>query len=175
MKAKPIILAIVGASGAGKTSLSMFLQSRLNIPAIVSYTTRPMRSGERDGVDHYFTDEESVPAPDDRFAYTEYGGYEYWTKPSQFTKFKVVSYVVDETGLIEMKKRWGKKFTIISVLVKRPIINVEPERIARDKNRQFMLDDDFDVVLMNHATKKEFFRQAIFKLGEQISTNWNWE
>ncbi len=38
---KPIIIAIVGASGSGKTHLSKFLQKEFGIPAIISTTTRP--------------------------------------------------------------------------------------------------------------------------------------
>ena len=42
---KPIIIAIVGASGSGKTHLSKFLQKEFGIPAIISTTTRPRREG----------------------------------------------------------------------------------------------------------------------------------
>ena len=54
---KPIIIALVGPSGSGKTTLSLYLQEMLNIPAICSYTTRPMRRGEQNGREHWFVED----------------------------------------------------------------------------------------------------------------------
>lgn len=50
---KPVIIAIVGTSGSGKTHMAEFLRNKLNIPTIVSYTTRPKRSWEKEGVEHH--------------------------------------------------------------------------------------------------------------------------
>ena len=36
MKKKPIIIALVGASGSAKTTLSQYLQDKLAIPAVCS-------------------------------------------------------------------------------------------------------------------------------------------
>lgn len=54
-------LFIVSApSGAGKTSLVKALVERLDhIRLSVSYTTRPPRPGEREGVDYHFVDEDT--------------------------------------------------------------------------------------------------------------------
>nr|WP_302400593.1 hypothetical protein [Alistipes onderdonkii] len=43
---KPIIIAVSGASGAGKTTLTKFLQREFDIPAIVYSTTRPKSEDE---------------------------------------------------------------------------------------------------------------------------------
>ena len=46
------VVSIVGASGAGKTSLVKALTTSLpNLVVSISYTTRPMRPGEKDGID----------------------------------------------------------------------------------------------------------------------------
>ena len=50
---KPVIIAIVGRSGSGKTYMAEFLRKKMNIPTIVSYTTRRKRPGETDGVEHF--------------------------------------------------------------------------------------------------------------------------
>jgi guanylate kinase len=52
------MLYIISApSGAGKTSLvKALVESMENVEVSVSYTTRPMRPGERDGVDYHFVD-----------------------------------------------------------------------------------------------------------------------
>ena len=175
MRPKPIIIAIVGESGSGKTSLSMFLQERANIPAIVSYTTRPMREGEQHGVDHFFVTHSQVPEPCDTFAYTVFGEHEYWTRESQFRGYRIVSYVVDEKGLLEMLERWSESYTIVSVLIQRPDNPVEESRRLRDRGRIHISPESYDAVIVNNGTEKDFHRQAIFKIGNLVSRNWSWE
>jgi len=49
---------ISAPSGTGKTSLVLKLLERVEgLRFSVSYTTRPMRAGERDGVDYHFVDD----------------------------------------------------------------------------------------------------------------------
>lgn len=52
------ILAIFGKSGVGKDTLLKALKKEYhkNIHTIVSYTTRPKRDGEKDGIDYHFVD-----------------------------------------------------------------------------------------------------------------------
>ena len=67
-------LYIVSApSGAGKTSLvRALLESLPGITVSVSYTTRPMRPGERDGVDYHFVDRERFQAMIEADEFLEY-------------------------------------------------------------------------------------------------------
>lgn len=49
---------ITGPSGVGKTTAAKrLLARRPTLRRLVTYTTRPMRPGERDGVDYHFTSE----------------------------------------------------------------------------------------------------------------------
>ena len=51
-----LMLVISSPSGAGKTTLArLLLDSQTDIVSSVSVTTRPMRQGEREGKDYYFT------------------------------------------------------------------------------------------------------------------------
>jgi guanylate kinase len=51
----PFLLVLSAPSGGGKTTIAkMLLQARDDLGYSVSATTRPMRSGERDGVDYHF-------------------------------------------------------------------------------------------------------------------------
>ncbi len=53
----PGVLIVSAPSGAGKTSLTRALvDARNDIGLTVSHTTRPIRSGEKDGVHYYFVD-----------------------------------------------------------------------------------------------------------------------
>jgi guanylate kinase len=52
---KPLLLVLSSPSGGGKTSIAKsLLQGRDDLGYSVSATTRPMRPGERDGVDYHF-------------------------------------------------------------------------------------------------------------------------
>lgn len=55
------IYYIMGKSSSGKDTLFKELQKRVpGLRTVVPYTTRPMREGERDGVEYFFTDEEGA-------------------------------------------------------------------------------------------------------------------
>lgn len=51
------IFYLMGKSASGKDSIYRALVKRFPFEKIVMYTTRPMRQGEKDGVQYYFTDE----------------------------------------------------------------------------------------------------------------------
>lgn len=80
----PGTLYIISApSGCGKTSLvNAMLQSASNMSVSISYTTRPMRPGEQDGVNYHFVgdDEFKKMIKDEAFLeYAEVFGYYYGT------------------------------------------------------------------------------------------------
>src|SRR5882762_6770287 len=53
----PLLVLISAPSGGGKTTISQqLLAARPQMTRAVTCTTRPPRSGERDGVDYYFLD-----------------------------------------------------------------------------------------------------------------------
>jgi guanylate kinase len=54
MNKKYKVLALVGPAGAGKDTLCNEIVKNYNYHKIISYTTRPPRSNEQDGVDYYF-------------------------------------------------------------------------------------------------------------------------
>lgn len=56
------IFYIMGKSAVGKDRIYSVLRrdKELNLKNILLYTTRPIRKGERDGVDYYFINEEQI-------------------------------------------------------------------------------------------------------------------
>lgn len=48
------IIVLTGTSGVGKTTISHYLAAAYHISAIITHTTRPPRSQEKNGVDYYF-------------------------------------------------------------------------------------------------------------------------
>lgn len=52
------VVVIAGPTAAGKDTLMRQLAAETGKKPLVSHTTRPMRPGERDGIDYYFVSEE---------------------------------------------------------------------------------------------------------------------
>ena len=91
-------------------------------------------------------------------AYTEFGGYQYWTEKEQFFESLMCSYVIDEKGLQELKQIAPPQlFHIMSVKIKRADkTGISAERIARDKAREEIADKMFDAVIDNNGTLVDF-------------------
>jgi len=84
---KPFLLVLSAPSGGGKSSIARnLLQGRDDLGYSVSATTRPMREGERDGVDYHFLSREEFLRRKDVGEFLEsatYGGHLYGTLRSE--------------------------------------------------------------------------------------------
>lgn len=173
---------IVGKSGSGKDEAAKFLQKEFDIPQIVSYTTRDMRAGEIDGVEHHFVSKDMVPYRNIMFAYTVLGGNAYYTTISQITEaFQCrdeVSYIVDDKGvkdIIDFVN--GHPITMCDVkplsiyidvddetLIKRGVCS---ERMKRDASRIDAGDIKYDYCVDNNGTI-ETLRNQLDNIIKQI-------
>lgn len=150
---KQKIIAIMGPSGAGKDTVANILSIALNIPLLCSFTTRPMRDGEVNGREHFFVNECKTPK-EDMLAYTEYGGYEYWTEISQIKDAAI--YVIDEKGIMDICERFPDiELVNIYVAAKPETLKargIAPERMKRDEYRVTMDINSFDYVICNNSS-----------------------
>ena len=87
---KPFLLVLSAPSGGGKSSIARnLLQGRDDLGYSVSATTRPIREGERDGVDYYFLTREEFVRRRDAWEFLEwatYGGHLYGTLRSEIER-----------------------------------------------------------------------------------------
>lgn len=167
---KPLIICIVGASGSGKTTASMILQQQFGWNAIVSYTTRPMRKGEINGKDHWFVKNSQVPPRNKMCAYTQFGGYEYWTEWNQFLTLFPSVYVIDEKGLIDLqsKEQSPFSFNLITIKIKRSNLQgIDEERKERDNERIHIPDELYDYIIENDGSM-EAFRTSLYLTAQCI-------
>ena len=147
------LITITGPSGAGKDTVARMLSEMGGYKVLCSYTTRPKRDGEIDGVEHHFVDKCDVPH-DKMLAYTQYGGYEYWTTIDQVTDRTI--YVIDEDGLKSLCKKFPDielfKICVSARESTRLSRGVSRDRIDRDKQRKRLPLPFYDAVIFNNDT-----------------------
>lgn len=72
-----MIICVIGVSGSGKTTLVNEAEKKLDIPRVITCTTRKPRAGEKDGTDYIFMSEaefsETKLAEKDRYHGHGYG------------------------------------------------------------------------------------------------------
>ena len=87
---KPFLLVLSAPSGGGKSSIARnLLQGRDDLGYSVSATTRPMREGEREGVDYHFLSREEFLRRREAGEFLEtatYGGHLYGTLRSEIDR-----------------------------------------------------------------------------------------
>lgn len=74
---KGSLILFLGESGSGKTTVQRELEKR-GVKKVVTYTTRPMREGETDGVDYHFITEERFREMVDNGEFAEHASYRGW-------------------------------------------------------------------------------------------------
>lgn len=82
MKNKYKIIAICGKAGAGKDTLLKHLTMKYVVHEIISCTTRPMREGEKEGVNYYYLTKEQFVQKlmnDEMLEATEFNSWFYGT------------------------------------------------------------------------------------------------
>ena len=119
-------IILVGKAGSGKDFLRKKLESR-NFNYAVSYTTRPMREGEVNGVDYFFI---SGRAADimilngEFFEYVVFNGWIYGTTIAQWRQYHDESvYIMTPSGLAHVGDEDRKEclviFTDIDIEIRR--------------------------------------------------------
>jgi len=150
---KPIIIAIVGESGAGKTTISNYLEKKYQISPIYSYTDRKRRYPGEKG--HKFVSKEVYDGfkLEDMVAPTNFGGTRYCCLKQDIGKIN--SYVIDEDGVDYLVKNFSKDYNIFKLRVFRDTelrleSMVKMERITRDTGRFKKRPREYDYVIVNN-------------------------
>lgn len=132
---------IAAPSGAGKTTLvHSLLQTVKNIELSISYTTRPPRPGDVNGVDYFFVDEsefQNMIQANQFLEYAEVYGFHYGTAREQvlgqLRKGKDVLLEIDWQGAAQIRKNFHNA---VSIFILPPSLVTLKERLYNRKQDQ---------------------------------------
>jgi len=169
-KKKGKLIIFSAPSGSGKTTIVNWLMQQIpNLAFSVSATSRPIRPGEKNGVNYYFlsVDEFKKHIENDDFVEWEevYENQFYGTLKSEIEKLrnegKNIVFDVDVKGGINIKRLYGDD--ALSIFIKPPSIG-ELEKRLRNRNTdseesiekrikkasyELQFEKYFDVVIVN--------------------------
>ncbi len=114
------LFVIIGKSSSGKDTIfkSILEDSSIPLKRLITYTTRPIRSGEKEGNEYHFTDAAGLAALESaglvvekRTYDTIYGPWTYFTAINDNIRLDKESYIVisTPTGFLSLKDYYSKK------------------------------------------------------------------
>ena len=136
------IVCLMGKSSSGKDTIykKLLEQETVTLRAIIPYTTRPIRAGERDGVEYHFTDEEGFRkllaqgcVIEDREYNTCMGMWRYFTVADGEVDLLQHSYVIIGTleAYMQMRRFYGEN-RVLPVMIELD----DGERLQRALDRE---------------------------------------
>ena len=184
------VVCLMGRSSSGKDTIykKLLEQDKVILRAIVPYTTRPIRDGEREGVEYHFTDEAGFQELlnqgsiiEDRVYHTCLGLWRYFTVADGGINLVQHSYVMIGTleAYIQLKKFYGTD-KVLPVMIELD----DGERLQRALDREkaqdypqyeemcrrFLADaEDFsDENLKNAGIGRTFYNDEVDRCLEEI-------
>jgi len=158
---KPVIICIVGRSGAGKTTLADYIEVNFGVKMIQSRTTRAPRYEGEDGHTFVSSEEFDSYSKSDMLAFTTFGDNRYCCLTEDVREES--TYVIDEKGLIYLKETFGDVYDIHSILVTcnkaERIARAGEERVARDEGMFNLQEPLFDFVWRTDSWREESMRR----------------
>lgn len=157
-----MILLFIGPSGSGKTSLV----EKLDIPVLISSTTRKPRPWEVNGEHYYFVTEEEFDRID-KLEETTYDGYRYCLSRQEYEdKLKenpIVCSVMEINGVLQIKEKLPQNEVRV-FYIHAPLIDII-FRLWKERGFKNM------VKRVWHAIKTNEFKNA--KMADYIIDNSN--
>lgn len=160
------MVILVGESASGKSTIEKILEEKYGYTKTVSYTTRPIRDGEVDGVDYnYISSDEFTDKFNNKF-FVEVGAYNNWwygTRAEQYSKNTVC--VLTPHGLRQIKKnlknqeeldihtfyiKVPRRDRLIKILQRGDDVDEAIRRNQSDVGQYDGVEDEVDYVLENN-------------------------
>lgn len=186
------IVCLMGRSSSGKDTIykELLAQDGVMLRPIVPYTTRPIRAGERDGVEYHFTDEAGFQlligqgrVIEARAYHTCLGLWRYFTVADEGIDLRRSSYVVIGTlESYEQMRRFYGEDKVLPVMIElddgvrlqRALDREKAQDHPRYEEmcRRFLADaEDFSTEKLERAgIYKTFYNDTLSRCLEEILT-----
>lgn len=189
MKEKSKIIALIGKCATGKTYYSLKLAKHPNVNRIISYTTRPRRDNETDGVDYHFLSDDEFDSrlkTETVYEQTEYivdgKRFRYSTCSGVFSDNKINVMVINPHGLKQLIENEEIKKRLLVVHITADLkTRIERYLSREDKNNddnkiykrltERLLQDEKDFEELNDIIKKEKIEWCEISNNDNDSVN----
>ena len=184
------IVYIMGKSSTGKDTIyrSILSDKSIKLKKIIPYTTRPIRAGEEDGVQYYFTDEagfeklkQEGKVIEDRSYDTCYGLWRYFTVNDESLDLDKNNYIIIGTleSYVQLRDYFGQERLVPIYVEVEDGLRLE-RALARERMqatpkyeemcRRFLADAaDFSVENLKEAgITRKFFNADVEKCVDEI-------
>lgn len=177
------VICIMGKTFSGKTTLVNRLKKEGELDFIISHTTRPPRSDERNGVDYYFENNVAENGlikreytPSKLFSSKN---WVYWVDGNDIEKYKHPILVTDYKGFRQLKKALPQYRVLalyldvsLSTIFKRIINTVNSEKRLHEAVRRLYSDEleynDINSIVVNKSNGLEFhIKDGVVLLHEE--------
>ena len=178
------IFAIMGKASTGKDTLTKMLSEMLELPIALSFTTRPMRVGEKQGVEYNFISDDDFWDLHGCDLLAEYTSYEvasgetwhYGLTKEELEKAEYVLVIVNPDGFRQLTEIYGDK--VCSILIDAPAdVRIKryldrdtvTEEKAEECCRRFLADNkDFKDISTNHCVTNVGDLKSAYKKLESM-------
>ena len=178
------IFAVMGKASTGKDTLTKMLSETLELPIALSFTTRPMRVGEKQGVEYNFISDSDFWDLHGCDLLAEYTSYEvasgetwhYGLTKEELEKAEYVLVIVNPDGFRQLTKIYGDK--VCSILIDAPAdVRIKryldrdtvTEEKAEECCRRFLADNkDFKDISTNHHITNVGDLESVYKKLESM-------
>lgn len=155
------MIVFVGHSASGKDTLMNKVAGKSNLKPVISYTTRPIRQGEIDGIAYNFISTEEFEEKNSRGFFIEvsnYGGWLYGMAKEDCGKDRIV--IVDPCGLRTLMRA---AVPVVTFFIDVP----ERERLIRLTNR----GDDITELCRRIISDRDTFRGIEHEVDYIVKNN----
>lgn len=154
------LLAIIGEAGSGKDSLlKEIIKRKPEIHEIISNTTRPIREGEKEGINYYYKTKneflEDLKTPNKMLEYSIFNNWYYGTSMEAIDKNKVNIGVFNPQGIRNLLSH-AEAFDLIVIKIETP----DKQRLMRQLQREF--SPNIDEIIRRYQTDKNDFKDLEF-------------
>jgi guanylate kinase len=140
LKAKQKIFIYTGPDGSGRRTLAKMVATAFDMESVLSYTTRPIKSYEKDGEDYHFVTKETFEkmAKNHEFLeQTQIDDFHYGIREQDiidaFREHKLVYLTLNQKGADLVKEVYGDKVVRIFVYANRDTVELRQKQRGDDE------------------------------------------